>query len=77
MIRLTKHAQEAIEKRNIQITWLEAAILAPDWTSQDPDRTRSFKQIPDFGGRILRVVSRLDGADVIVITAHFDRGAQR
>jgi hypothetical protein len=59
VIRLTKHAEEAIEQRCIQPTWLEAAVLSPDWTSPDlrhPDRTRYFKSIPEFGGRILRVV---------------------
>ncbi len=36
----------------------------------------SFKAIPERGGRILRVAHRPDGADVIVLTAFFDRGVK-
>jgi hypothetical protein len=36
MIRLTKHAQEAIGARDIAVEWIEAAVSAPDL-----DRTRS------------------------------------
>jgi Domain of unknown function (DUF4258) len=80
MIRLTKHAQEAIIKRDIAALWIEAAVNTPDSVEADPrhpDRLRSYKAIPELGGRILRVVHRLDGNDIIVITAHLDRGAKR
>ena len=42
---------------------------------RDPTLTRSFKAIPNFGHRVLRVVHRPDGDDILVITAHLDRGA--
>ena len=80
MIRFTKHAQEAISKRGIAIAWIEAAINAPDRVERDPrhpKRTRSYKAIAAYGGRVLRVVHRPDDADIIVITVHFDRGARR
>jgi hypothetical protein len=79
MIRFTRHAQEAIFKRSIAISWIEAAINAPDCAERDPrhpERTRSYEAIVEFGGRVLRVVHRPDGADIIVITVHFDRGAR-
>jgi len=38
--------------------------------------TLSFRAIPEFGGRVLRVAHRSDGDDVLVITAFFDRGAR-
>lgn len=80
MIRLTKHAREALFKRGIATDWIEAAISVPDRAERDPrhpERTRSYKAIAEFGGRVLRVVHRPDGADIIVITVHFDRGARR
>jgi hypothetical protein len=80
MIRLTKHAVEAMEARNIPFEWVERTLLLPDWTETDPghlDRTRAFKSIPEFDGRFLRVVFRWDGADMVVITVHPDRSAKR
>lgn len=80
MIVLTKHAREAMELRGLALAWVEETILRPDWTAADPnhpDRTRSYKAIPALGGRILRVVHRSDGADIVVITTHPDRGAKR
>jgi hypothetical protein len=80
MIRLTKHAREAICLRDIDSAWIEAAIRSPDLVEADPrhpNRTRSYKAIVEFGGRLLRVVHRAEGDDIMVITAHFDRGARR
>jgi hypothetical protein len=79
MIRLTKHALEAIVTRRIPLEWVIAAIEAPDRIAPDPrypGRVRSHKRIPAFGGRILRVVHRSAGSDIIVITVHFDRRAK-
>ncbi|PPQ26778.1 hypothetical protein CCS01_29030 [Rhodopila globiformis] len=79
MIRLTRHAAEAIQARNIAIAWVEATLQTPDWVETDPrhaDRMRAYKAITDFGGRILRVVFRQEGSDMIVITAHPDRDAR-
>jgi len=56
-------------------TWIEAALLSPDWTEADPQQprvTRSFKAIAERGGRVLRVAR----ADVLVLSAFFDRGAR-
>ena len=80
MILLTKHAREAIAVRNIGLDWIEATVSSPDFVEADPhysDRTRSFKAIAEFGGRMLRVVHRAEGDDIVVITVHFDRGARR
>jgi uncharacterized protein YuzE len=41
---------------------------------RDPALTQSFKRIAAFGGRVLKVVHCADGADILVVTAHFDRG---
>jgi hypothetical protein len=79
MILFSRHAQEKLAERpEIHSEWIAETTATPDWTQPDPDPSllRSFKTILDFGGRILRVVSRRDGADVIVVTAYFDRGAR-
>jgi hypothetical protein len=80
MILFSRHAQEKLADRpEIRSEWISETIAWPDWTQPDPDPSllRSFKTIPAFGGRVLRVVSRQNGADVIVVTAYFDRGARR
>jgi hypothetical protein len=72
--------QEQLAVRpEVRQEWIEATVAAPDWTSPDPDPTlmRSFKVIAAFGSRVLRVVHRQVGTDVLVVTAHFDRGARR
>ena len=80
MIRFTKHAQEGLSVRDIAVEWIEAALSAPDWVERDPrhpDRTRSYRAIAEYGARVLRVVHRPEGDDIVIITAHFDRGARR
>ena len=80
MIRFTKHAREAISIRDITINRIEATVSAPDWIEPDPhhpDRTRSYKAIAEYGARVLRVVHRPEGDDIVIITVHFDRGARR
>jgi hypothetical protein len=37
---------------------------------------RSFRRIPEFGSRILRVVHRPDGADIFVPTAQRDKASK-
>jgi len=79
MIRLTKHAAESIETRSLSFEWIERTLAAPDFTRPDPrDRTltRSFKAIAEAGGRVLRVVHRPEGNDIVIATVHFDRGAK-
>jgi hypothetical protein len=79
MIRLSQHAELQSIRRGLPRAWLELAVQAPDWTAQDPDLalTRSYKAIPEAGGKILRVVHRPAGDDILVVTALFDRGARR
>lgn len=79
MIQLTLHAQARILRRSLPLAWIEATVSAPDRSTPDPDDpavTRSFKSIEEAGGRVLRVVHRMDGVDILVITAYFDRGAR-
>ena len=79
MIRLSKHAADEMARRGIVPAYIETVLAQPEWTQADPQPglTRSFRRIPAFGNRYLRVVHRPDGADVLIITAHWDRGASK
>ena len=79
-ISLSKHLAPDLGKRRLKLVYIERAFVAPDWTLPepgDPSLTRAFKVIPKFGNRVLRVVYRLEGADIFGVTAHWDRGARR
>ena len=68
MIILTKHARESIDVRRIELAWIEAALCAPDFAETDPrhpERMRSYKAIAEYGGRVLRIVHRPDGDDIV------------
>lgn len=78
--RLTRHAQLMIERRRIEVKWIEDTINAPGAKRQD-DRDESlilaFRRIPDAGGRWLRVVYRREGQFCVVVTAFFDRNQEK
>ena len=79
MIVLTKHAEEAVEKRKLFLDWIERTAVAPDFSHLDPDDptlTRAFKSIDETGGRILRVVHRPEGNDILVVNVPFNRDAK-
>lgn len=79
MIKLTAHARWRMRQYGIEWAWVLAAIASPDWTAPDPRQpgvTRAFKAVPERGGKVLRVAYRPDGADLLVLSAHFDRGAK-
>jgi hypothetical protein len=79
MIKLSKHTADEMQGRGILLSYIEAALTSPDRLTQDatdPALRRSYKVIPEFGNRVLRVVHRSDGNDIFVVTAHWDRGAK-
>ena len=80
MIRFHSHAAIRIAERHLRLEWVEATVVAPDWTAPDPNDpavTRIFRAISQAQGRILRVAHRPDGNDIVVLTAFFDRGARK
>ena len=80
MLILTKHAQQNVARDGLDLAWIEATITTPQHADRDPkDATirRAWRSIPQRGGRVLRVVFRPAGADIVVVTAFFDRGARR
>ena len=79
MVKLGKHTTDEMEGRGILLSYIEAALISPDRVARDatdPALSRSYKVIPEFGSRVLRVVYRREGDDLFVVTAHWDRGAK-
>jgi hypothetical protein len=76
-LRLSQHAQDMIEQRGLSLSWIEQAVAIHDFARidrHDPSVTHAFKSIAERDGRILKVVFRANGDDILVITTHFDRG---
>jgi uncharacterized DUF497 family protein len=74
--RLTQHARDALEKRQIAVAWLERVLARPEWTEPDPvDAALEHRlaAIPELGNRVLRVVVNTSASPPRVITAYFDR----
>jgi hypothetical protein len=74
--QLTKHAEDALEKRRIPREWMERVLFSPEWT--EPDSLAAgvehrLAPIAEFQGRILRVVVNAAVEPARVITVYFDR----
>jgi hypothetical protein len=66
-------------KRGVTMAFIEATLAAPELVTPDktdPSLIRSYKPIPEFSDRVLRVVHRPEGDDIFVVTAHWDRGVK-
>jgi hypothetical protein len=77
---LTKHARDNVALYNLDLAWIEATITSPQYADHDPHDARllrAWRRIQERGGRALRVVYRPAGADMLVVTAFFDRGVTR
>jgi len=73
---LTDHARDALEKRQIQIAWMEQALTTPEVTEADPvdpDLEHRLARIPEFGDRVLRVIVNGRKTPPHVVTVFFDR----
>ena len=73
---LTKHAQKALDEREIPVEWLERTLSAPELVLPDPDDAtveRRFRRIPEFGGRVLRVAVNTAVEPNRVVSVFFDR----
>ena len=73
---LTKHAQKALDERDIPFEWLERTLSAPELVLPDPDDAtveRRFRRIPEFGGRVLRVAINTAVEPNRVVSVFFDR----
>jgi hypothetical protein len=73
---LTKHAQKALDEREIQIEWMERTLNAPELILSDPEDVsvvRLFRRIPEFGGRVLRVAVNTAVEPKRIVSVFFDR----
>ncbi len=73
---LTKHAQKALDEREIPMEWLERTFTAPELSLPDPDDARverRFRRIPEFGGRVLRVAVNTTVEPNSILSVFFDR----
>ncbi len=65
-----------IEERQISVEWVERTFLAPELVLPDPHDLaieRRFRQIPDYGHRVLRVVVNTSVDPNRIISVFFDR----
>ena len=77
---LTRHARDNIVRDAINSAWIETTVRQPTALMvdpHDPTLSRAWRRIPERSGRVLRVVFRPAGADIVVVTVFFDRGARR
>ena len=73
---LTKHAQKALDEREIPAEWMERTLSAPELVLPDPEDAtveRRFRRIPEFGNRVLRVVVNTAVEPQRVVSVFFDR----
>lgn len=79
-LRFTRHAQDAVEERTLDLDWIERTVREPEWSRPDPRRPgveRRFRAFPEFGGRTLRVACIETTDEIRILTVFFDRDARK
>lgn len=72
---LTQHAKDVIKERGILMRWVESTIKHPHRTTSTTSDGLEHRLavIPDYGGRVLRVIINQRKSPIRVVTAFFDR----
>ncbi len=73
---ITKHAKKVMEERGILDDWVAKTFSSPEFTRPDPKDAQveqRFRRIPEFGGRILRVVVNKTVEPKRILSVFFDR----
>ncbi|MDP2171102.1 MAG: DUF4258 domain-containing protein [Rhodocyclaceae bacterium] len=73
---LSRHALDTLREREILLRWVTETMSNPERLEADPgddQLAHALKAIPEFGGRVLRVIYNRDRQPVHVVTAFFDR----
>jgi hypothetical protein len=73
---LTTHARDALEKRQIPLEWMERTLDSPEWIerdSMDMELEHRLSRIPEFNGRVLRVIVNNKTNPLRIVTVYFDR----
>ena len=76
IFRLTLHAKQMIEEREISMKWIEQALDFPNKVEQDkkdPDLKHYLRRIMENNDKILRVVVNSKADPIKIVTAYFDR----
>jgi hypothetical protein len=77
---LTAHAARELARREIPVEWVARALAHPEKTESDradPELRHALARIPEFGGRVLRVVYNDSAVPRRIVTAYFDRGQRK
>lgn len=77
---LTNHARGRMMRDGITEAQVEAVVLEAEYSMPDPvdpKLTLAWRRVPELGGRAVRVVYYTAGADFVIVTVFFDRGARR
>ena len=73
---ITKHAKKVMEERGILDDWVARTFSSAELTQPDPKDAQveqRFRRIPEFGGRILRVVVNKAVEPKRILSVFFDR----
>lgn len=78
-ITYTQHARDEMLRRGITEAMVKSTLMMPDAETPDtdPQLMRRFKEIEQYGQRILRVVYKESDAGFLIITTFFDRRAKK
>jgi hypothetical protein len=73
---LSKHADEMVRERNIDVAWLTITLHTPDifqFDQDDPTLVHVWRRIPEFDNRFLRVIYNRTKTPPHIVTVYFDR----
>ena len=74
----TVHARDMLNERGIPDSWVVRAVGSPLRTEDHDDGTTHYLgNVPERGGRVLRVVVNTKVSPPIVVTVFFDRRLRR
>lgn len=78
---LTDHTRESLRKRpSILLEWVERVLQQPDRVepdSIDAELEHRLGRIPEYDGRVLRVIVKKATNPLKIITCYFDRKMRR
>ncbi|MEO6543410.1 MAG: DUF4258 domain-containing protein [Nitrospiraceae bacterium] len=78
---LTDHARESLRKRpTIRLEWVERVLQQPERVepdSVDAELEHRLGRIPEYDGRVLRVIVKKAANPPRIITCYFDRKMRR
>jgi hypothetical protein len=73
---LTAHAARVLKEREIPVEWVARVLERPERTEDDkvdPALRHALARVPEYGGRVLRVVYNGTTTPWRIVTAYFDR----